>query len=255
MASTLGTNVQTGGTQFQAALRNSQNAIRAMLRSAGVRRPSGEQATGIGGAFDPANLIVNDQGMPSALSPEQVSALTSGTSYGPEGGYSEAFQAGGNIAAEQAIMSRSRGLGGGGLAKQRQELATMQTQRGAADITSALLAGVGEQFGASGQAYMSEQERLANVTRNAADAIAETGSITNPVDPPTVAPAYLPMASNSAGEILPSGQRGAYKKKGKPKGDNIPEKPEPGRTFKGSGGVTFVYRTQGPQGVGWYRKP
>jgi hypothetical protein len=57
--------------------------------------------------------------------------MTAGTSYGAEGGYSEAYQAGANVAADQAMQSRSRGLGKGGLASQRQELALMQTQSNA----------------------------------------------------------------------------------------------------------------------------
>jgi hypothetical protein len=87
MSSVLTSNLQTGGAQFQNALANSQNAINALLRQAGVTGDtSGYSAAGaVGGGGAP----------------------TLGTlSYGPEGAFSEAYQAGGNIAAEQAIASR-----------------------------------------------------------------------------------------------------------------------------------------------------
>lgn len=174
MSSVLTSNLQTGGAQFQAALANSQNAINALLRQAGVTGDtSGYSAAGaVGGGAAP----------------------TLGTlSYGPEGAFSEAYQAGGNIAAEQAMQSRSRGLGTGGLAAQRQELALMQTQQGAGDVTRALAEGIGAQYGIAQQADVDERIRLADAAKAAADAAAATGSITNPdavssvaaVGPPT----------------------------------------------------------------------
>ena len=186
MVAPLTTNMQTGGVQFLAALKNSQNNVSALLRQAGVVRPDGTSAGGPGGAFDPANLVAGE-----SLTPAQIAAMTAGTSYGAEGGYSEAYQAGGNIAADTAMASRSRGLGGGGLAAQRQELALMQTQGGAADVTRTLLGGIGEQYGNVNQAYADEKQRQIDVERNAADKIA-AGTIINsgessvePVGPPT----------------------------------------------------------------------
>ena len=174
MSSVLTSNLQTGGAQFQAALANSQNAINALLRQAGVTGDtSGYSAAGaVGGGGAP----------------------TLGTlSYGPEGAFSEAYQAGGNIAAEQAMQSRSRGLGRGGLAAQRQELALMQTQQGAGDVTRALAEGIGTQYGVAQQADVDERIRIADAATKAADVAAATGSITNPdavssvaaVGPPT----------------------------------------------------------------------
>ena len=189
--STLGTNLQTGGVQWLAALKNGQNNVNSLLRQAGVVRPDGKggytSAATVGGAFDPANLVAGE-----SLTPEQITSMTAGTGYGTEGAYSEAYQAGGNVAADQAMQSRRRGLGTGGLAKQRQELALMQTQGGAADVTKALLTGIGEQYGNVNQAYADEGQRLTDVQTRAADTAAATGSITNsgvssvdPVGPPT----------------------------------------------------------------------
>jgi hypothetical protein len=146
MSSVLTSNLQTGGAQFQAALANSQNAINALLRQAGVTGDtSGYSAAGaVGGGGAP----------------------TLGTlSYGPEGAFSEAYQAGGNIAAEQAMQSRSRGLGTGGLAAQRQELALMQTRQGAGDVTRALAEGIGTQYGAAQQADVDERIRMADAAK------------------------------------------------------------------------------------------
>jgi hypothetical protein len=174
MSSVLTSNLQTGGAQFQNALANSQNAINALLRQAGV--------TGDTSGYSAANAVGGG------------GAPTLGTlSYGPEGAFSEAYQAGGNIAAEQAMQSRSRGLGRGGLAAQRQELALMQTQQGAGDVTRALAEGIGTQYGVAQQADVDERIRIADAAKAAADAAAATGSITNPdavssvaaVGPPT----------------------------------------------------------------------
>jgi hypothetical protein len=174
MSSVLTSNLQTGGAQFQAALANSQNAINALLRQAGV--------TGDTSGYSAANAVGGG------------GAPTLGTlSYGPEGAFSEAYQAGGNIAAEQAMQSRSRGLGTGGLAAQRQELALMQTRQGAGDVTRALAEGIGTQYGVAQQADVDERIRIADAAKAAADAAAATGSITNPdavssvaaVGPPT----------------------------------------------------------------------
>jgi len=244
MASVLTSNLQTGGAQFQAALANSQNAINALLRQAGVTGDtSGYSAAGaVGGGGAP----------------------TLGTlSYGAEGGYSEAYQAGGNIASDAAMQSRSRGLGGGGLAAQRQELALMQTQKGAADITSALTQGIGEQYGIAQQANADELVRQADAAKAVADAAAATGSITNPevaatgsiTNPEVAAPPDVGanIAPGTSGGILPVGERAVYKKKGTPGGTGVPSNPALGQIHKGDGGVTWVYRNQ-PNGPGWYKK-
>ena len=233
MASVLTSNLQTGGAQFQAALANSQNAINALLRQAGVTGNTSDYsaAGAVGGGAAPT---------------------LGNISYGAEGAFSEAYQAGGNIAAEQAMQSRSRGLGGGGLAAQRQELALMQTQQGAGDVTRGLAEGIGAQYGVAQQTNADEIMRLAAVQAASADAIAAGGSITNPeVAAPTDPLAGI--APNTSGGILPVGERAVYKKKGTPGGTGVPSNPPLGQIFKGDGGVTWVYRNQ-PNGPGWYKK-
>jgi hypothetical protein len=148
--------------------------------------PGGGAASGIGGAFDPANMVSG------TLSPEDLAKMTAGTSYGAEGAYSEAYQAGGNIAAEQAMQSRSRGLGGGGLAAQRQELALMQTQGGAADVTKGLVQGIGEQYGVAQQANVDELQRQADAKVAAANVAVESGTIVAP-EPPAPPASVAPI--------------------------------------------------------------
>lgn len=249
MATNLVTSQQTGATQFANALANSQSVVRGLLAGAGIRMPGGG-TPGVGDAWDPSTFTAGEQ-----LSPEKIAAMTAGTSYGAEGGYSEAYQAGGNIAADQAMQSRSRGLGTGGLASQRQELALMQTNAGAADVTKNLLGGIAGAYGDVNSAYVDERGRLAAAATSAADAAAG-GDTTNPAAPPAppvIAPPVV-VKPNSVGPTIPVTNRGNFDKPGKPQGSGVPKNPKPGMSFKGSGGVTFVYRSDGPKGKGWYSK-
>lgn len=246
MATNLVTSQQTGATQFANALAKSQSAVRSLLAGAGITRPGGG-TPGVGDAWDPSTFTAGEQ-----LTPEQIAAMTAGTSYGAEGGYSEAYQAGGNIAADQAMQSRSRGLGSGGLASQRQELALMQTNAGAADVTKDLLSGVATAYGDVNSAYVDEQGRLAAAATAAADAAAG-GDTTNDAAAPVVAPPVV-VKPNSVGPTIPVTNRGNFDKPGNPQGSGVPKNPKPGMSFKGSGGVTFVYRGDGPKGKGWYSK-
>ena len=247
MATNLVTSQQTGASQFASALANSQSAVRNLLAGAGIRMPGGG-TPGMGDAWDPANFEAG-----GTLTPDQITSMTAGTSYGSEGGYSEAYQAGGNIAADQAMQSRSRGLGSGGLASQRQELALMQTNAGAADVTKNLISGISGAYGDVNTAYVNEQERLAAEAAKAADLITG-GSIVNPDAPAPDAPAPDAFPPNSVGPDVPQSSRGNYTKKGNPQGSNRPNNPKPGMSFKGTGGVEFIYRSAGPNGAGWYHK-
>ena len=239
MATNLVTSQQTGASQFASALANSQSAVRNLLAGAGIRMPGGG-TPGMGDAWDPAGFTPG-----ATLTPDQITGMTAGTSYGAEGGYSEAYQAGGNIAADQAMQSRSRGLGTGGLAGQRQELALMQTQAGAADVTRNLIGGVSDAYGNVNNAYVNEQERLAAEAAKTADLIA-SGSIVNPE--------VTPAAPVSPTGLVATTNRGNYTTKGNPQGDKVPKNPKPGTPYTDTAGATFVYRSKGPKGPGWYSK-
>ena len=76
-----------------------------------------------------------------------------------------------------------------------------------------------------------------------------TGGGTPPVDP------YKGLPSNTtAPESMPVPDRAGYTEIGTPTGSNLPKNPKPGVVFKGAGGVTFVYRENGPDGAGWYKR-
>ena len=111
------------------------------------------------------------------------------------------------------------------------------------------------QYGNVNSAYVDEQGRLAGAATSAADAVAG-GSTTNDAAAPIVAPPPPPVVvkPNSVGPTIPVTNRGNFDKPGKPTGSNVPKNPKPGMSFKGSGGVTFVYRGDGPKGKGWYSK-
>ena len=201
MASTLTSNLQTGGVQFQTALRNSQNAVSSLLRQAGVIMPGGGAAGGIGGAFDPYN-VVGGQAF-------DASSLT-GTGYGSEGAYSEAYQAGGNIAAEQAMQLRSRGLGGGGLAAQRQELALMQTQGGAAAVTKSLIEGIGTQYGVAQQADVDELQRQADKLTTDTNAAAAGGPIAATAPDTSVQSGKPKLSGGPSGDFMTKVKAGLH---------------------------------------------
>jgi hypothetical protein len=56
----------------------------------------------------------------------------------------------------------------------------MQTQQGAGDVTRGLAEGIGTQYGVAQQANADEITRVAAAQQASADAIAASGSITNP---------------------------------------------------------------------------
>lgn len=59
--------------------------------------------------------------------------------------------------------------------------------------------------------------------------------------------------ANAAPVITPSTNRGNFTVKGTPNA-NIPKNPQAGLTVTGNAGVQWVYRPQGPNGPGWYKR-
>lgn len=60
------------------------------------------------------------------------------------------------------------------------------------------------------------------------------------------------QSSNSL--LVPPESRGNFTVSGRP-GGSPPQNPAPGTAYMGNGGVVWVYRSQGPNGAGWYRRP
>ena len=242
-----------GQQQWNDATLAAKSNINSLLRAAGVvrRDPTTGDYTSASAesAFNPNNIMDPTTGKPRQLTEQEKADLMSGTTYGSVGGFSEAYQAGSNTAGDVAANTASAGLGSGGLARQRQELALANTKSGVGKVTAGLGEGVGEQYGNLGTSYKDYQDNItaAAVQKGTETVVAPT---TEP-DAPT-APT-LPGVPNSAGGIIPIKERQAYTEKGTPRGTAIPEKPVLGQTFQGNGGIIWVYRNQ-PKGAGWYKK-
>jgi len=242
-----------GQTQWADANLAAKSNINALLRAAGVvrRDPTTGNYTSASAesAFDPSNIMDPTTGKPRQLTDQEKADLMSGTTYGSVGGFSEAYQAGSNTAGDVAANTASAGLGSGGLAAQRQELALASTKGGVSKVTAGLSEGVGEQYGNLGTSYVNYQDNItsAKIQEGTETVVAPTTEPDAPMAP------TLPGAPNSSGGIIPIKERQSYKEKGTPKGSGIPTKPVLGQTFKGSGGVIWVYRNQ-PKGAGWYKK-
>lgn len=251
--STSGDMLIHGQQQWRDATLNARMNINSLLRAAGVTRrdPTTGSYTSASAesAFDPSNIMDPTTGKPRELTDQEKADLMSGTTYGSVGGFSEAYQAGSNTAGDTAAATASAGLGSGGLAAQRQELALASTKEGVGKVTASLGAGVGEQYGNLGTSYADYQDSI-----TAAAIQKGTETVVDPTTEPAAPTApTLPGVANSAGGVIPINERQSYNVKGVPKGTAIPAKPVLGQTFKGDGGVTWVYRNQ-PKGAGWYKK-
>lgn len=180
-----------GQQQWNDATTNARMNIDSMLRAAGVVKR--DPATGAytsqsaSDAFNPSSLM-DANGKPKTLSSEEMASMTSGTTYGSVGGFSETYQAGANTAGDTAANTASAGLSGGGLAAQRQELALASTKAGVKDVTTSLMGGIGTQYGNVATGYNDYQTNISDATTLAAS---ETT-----VDP-TATPAALPSIKDS----------------------------------------------------------
>ena len=72
--------------------------------------------------------------------------------------------------------------------------------------------------------------------------------------PPTPVAAPIVVAPDSVGPTILTSNRGNFKRKGNPQGTNVPKNPKPGTPYTDTAGATFVYRSKGPKGPGWYSK-
>jgi len=257
----LTTNAGQATVAYQDALNQAKNAQNALLRQYGFTMPGAGGAYSVEAAqsaFDP-NMLFNtgtgqiDQGMIQRL----AGSLQAGTT----GILSDITRGGGAAEAEALAAGRASGIAGGGLMAQRRALAESQTATQTGQAKSEFLAGVGQALSPIGSAF--QQIAIGTAQDKAADEAAAAAAATTPTMPTfvdeTVPAAESPVTNqifgkpNTKGGILPSGSRGNYQTKTQPKG-NVPKNPKPGQTFTGKQGVPVVYRPQGPQGAGWYKK-
>jgi hypothetical protein len=261
-------NAMRAGLAYRGAVEDYGNFIDSAMREYGwtSRDASGNYSVkGAQDAFDPDQLIQYDAAGRPTFDQAALLERTSGGQYGTTGLFASTAQAGAAAEAQARAGVRGRGITGGGLAAQQERLAETMTQSEMGGVSGALFSDIMSRYKGLGKAY--EDVRAGEVTDAAiiAGQQVEDTSLYGDVEPPPAvsdAPVAPPAASsgpmptqpNSAGGILGSGSRGNYKVKGNPQGSNKPANPEPGRMFQGAGGITWVYRSNGPTGKGWYKK-
>jgi len=242
---------------YRNALNQSKDTVNTLFRSYGWNMPgaNGYSVESAQGAFDPNKLFdVNTGG----LDLDKVKAMAGELSYGGKGVMADIARGGGAAEADVALGLREAGIARGGLAEQRRRLVEAQTGKEMTGAKEQFLAGLAGAYAPIGTAY---QDVLAEKVAAEADtegSSAEADTTPNytdtaPVTPPIPVAPIFPAAANTAGGVLPGPSRGSYTVKGNPTG-NVPRNPKPGQTFKGRGGVSWVYRGRGPKGAGWYKK-
>lgn len=260
-------NAIQAGLAYRQAVEDAGNAVDQMMMQYGWQTPgAGGQYSSIaaGDAYDPDRVLTfDDKGKAIMTMP------TVGGQYGTTGLFAESAQETAAEEAEARLAARTTGLTGG-LARQREVLSETLGRQRMGGLSEQLFAGIGQQYGGVGTSYrnllaaqvedatMAGTGQAENVTLTDPNAVVPPPPMTEPVAPAPAAPeppsTIIPQAKNTVGGILPSGSRGNYNRRGNPTGSNLPKNPKPGQVFKGEGGVTFVYRSAGPAGKGWYRK-
>jgi hypothetical protein len=266
MAIDLTSSAASAAVAYQDALNQARNTQNALLRQYGFTAPGvgGEYSVeGAQAAFDPNTLFDKATG---GINQARLQELTSSLRTGSTGLLSDITRGGATAEAEAIMGARAAGIGRGGLAAQRRALAEAQTAGQLGEARGQFLAGLGEAMSPIGGAF--QQLQIAEAQAKAQEEAAKAAASTIPQTAEEAAMAaeagdmmqtaggatsVMPNKPNTKGGILGSGSRGNYKVKTQPKG-NVPKNPKPGQTFQGKGGVTAVFRPQGPSGAGWYKK-
>jgi hypothetical protein len=225
---------------YQDALNQARNAQNALLRQYGFTAPTagGDYSVEAAqSAFDPNTLFDKATG---GIDKEKLATLSSGLRAGSTGLLGDINRSGASAEAEAMLGARTSGIGKGGLAAQRAQLAEAQTSGKLGAATNEFMAGIAGALSPIGGAYQNLQN--AGIYDQAAinEANAYKDSLSSPVD--LTQPAEVPVAPTP----------GKYATKGTP-GGKPPGAPKGGSIFKGPGGVTWQYRINGPNGKGWYK--
>jgi len=262
MAIDLTSSAASAAVAYQDALNQARNTQNALLRQYGFTAP------GLGGqysvegaqqAFDPNTLFDKATG---GIDQAKLQSLAGSLRAGSTGLLSDITRGGAGVEAETIMGTRAAGIQGGGLAAQRRALAEAQTAGQLTGAKSEFLTGLGGAMQPIGgafqqlqiaQAQAKAQEEAARAAASTIPQTAEEEAMAAEAEPTGAAASrIIPTKPNTKGGILPSASRGNYKVKVQPKG-RVPAK-TPGQIFVGKGGVTSVYRPQGPAGAGWYKK-
>lgn len=236
------TDAQRAQMAFQNATAQAQQTTRDIFNQFGMTRvtPSGQWTTGAAAsAFDPTN-VVNFTGGNASINQAALDNIASGQ-FGTAFGYNKLQQAMGESAgAESAAMTNlaSRGVGGGGLAKQTRAAAESMQGRAQADVGKQMLAALGQNYGTVGQSYNDYQAALAATA--GAGAMSTAGV---QAESPMATPASVTAPANQGG----GKSNVAIGKVGSPV--NAPANPKHQQRYTGPGG----FKWQFIGGKGWVR--
>jgi hypothetical protein len=236
------TDAQRAQMAFQNATQQAQQTTRDIFNQFGMTRvdSSGQWNTGTAAAaFDPTK-VVNFTGGNASINQDTLSGLASGQ-FGTAFGYNTLQKTMGEAAgAEAGIMQnvRSRGLGGGGLARQMQSAAESAQGRAQADVGKQMLAALGQNYGTVGQSYNDYQSALASTAGAGA-----MGTAGVQAQSPVTAPAAVTAPANQGG----GSSNVAIGKVGSPV--NAPANPKNQQRYTGPGG----FKWQFIGGKGWVR--
>jgi hypothetical protein len=264
-------NATRAGLEYRNAVVDAGNFIDQLFAQSGWKMPDGAggySTTASGDAFDPDKVIqFDDRGVASYKMP---GAFGLGQ-YGTTGSFARSAQETATEEAEARQQSLQSGIRGG-LARQREQLSeTLGIQR-MGDISNKLIQDILSSYGNVRGAYLGTLTGGVEDTAGAAGAQAEVAPVAappKPAEPPLVEPTPVkppPVESSpvetsaqkqpvqyNTGDIVEATNRGNFDTKGSP-GGTPPKNPQPGQVFKGERGVTWVWRPQGPNGPGWYKR-
>jgi hypothetical protein len=268
--STVGANSIAAARAWNQSLTDYGNFIDQSMRQYGWTMPNASGQYSVQSAqdaFDPQTMLqFGEDGRPS-FDAASLGRMGSVGQYGTTGLFAETTQMGAAREAEARMGAQARGIKGG-LAAQQERLAETLAGRELSEVSRSMFEGISGGFGGIMSSYedVVTAEQLDRIAAAQA-AAGEVSPFGEPVAaPPDVAPVGgVPagVAAGTAGGIVPPGQaRGEYSRKGTPSGLSADLKKaqqqgklKAGQEFKGTGGVMFIWRPNGPQGSGWYRKP
>jgi hypothetical protein len=258
---------------YQGAVEDYGNFIDSTMRQYGWTMPdaSGQYSVqGAQDAFDPNRVIQFDESGKPTFDAERIASMTSGGQYGTTGTFAETAQAGAASEATARAEARMRGFGrGSGLSRQAEVESEDATRRAMGEVSAGLFGDVFAKYGGLGRLYQDvavgeatdaairASQNVENISVGGVPPMPDmTSPAANYTAPPAEESRIFPTGKDAMGEVLPSGSRGNYTIPGSPKGKNVPKGKDlvPGRTYRGAGGVDWVYRSSGPKGKGWYKK-
>lgn len=156
MANQIPDNAARATMAWRGATEDAGNFIDSLMQQYGWSTPGADglySTTNAADAFDPNNIMSFGQDGTANVDASRVAKLTSGGQYGGKGQFADIAR-GGAVQGAQAIQeSRSRGLVGGGLAKQQRQLAQSVAGQQMSGASADLMRTLMQQYGGVGKAF------------------------------------------------------------------------------------------------------